>query len=112
MKPILRPGEKIHVLHRFDKEIRRHFVGQVEACQESVARATGYVFVVDDPSTHTFVKREDKRTKLVALSDGELVINVIPPSVDLEKVRYEVREHQLYVTDGGEWKMDVKEFGW
>jgi hypothetical protein len=27
------PGEKIHVMHRrrFEKDVRRHFVGQVEA---------------------------------------------------------------------------------
>ncbi len=109
---ILTPGEKIHVLHRFDKEMRRHFVGEVEAAQNNLARATGYVFVVDDPATHTFVRRPDKRTKVIALSDGELIINVLPPGVQLEDVRYEVHEHRLYVTDGKTWKMDVKEFGW
>ncbi len=108
----LSPGEKIHVLHRFDKEMRRHFVGEIEAWQNNLARATGYVFVVDDPATHTFVRRPDKRTKLIALSDGELIINVLPPGIQLEDVHYEVHEHRLYVTDGKTWKMDVKEFGW
>jgi len=58
------------------------------------------------------VRRPDKRTKVIALSDGELIINVLPPAVQLEDVRYEVHEHRLYVTDGKTWKMDVKEFGW
>lgn len=109
---IIAPGELIHVLHRFEKEVRRHFVGEVEAVQGSVARASGYVFVVDDPRTHQFAKRPERRTKLIALSDGELLINVLPLSVNLEDVRYESREHRLFVTDGKKWKMDVKEFGW
>lgn len=109
---VLTPGEKIHVLHRFDKDIRRHFVAEIDACQNNLARATGYVFVVDDPATHTFVRRPDKRTKVIALNDGELVINVLPAAVHLDDVHYEVHNHRLYVTDGKCWKMDVKEFGW
>ncbi len=109
---ILNPGEKIHILHRFERDIRRHFVGEVESWDGNLARATGYVFVVDDPTTHTFVKRPDKRTKVVALSDGELVINVLPAAVKLEDLRYEAQGHRLYMTDGKSWKMDVKEFGW
>ena len=109
---IIAPGELIHVLHRFEKEVRRHFVGQVEAANDAVARASGYVFVVDDPRTHHFVKRPERRTKLIALGDGELLINVLPSSVKLEDVRYETKDHRLYVTDGKKWRMDLKEFGW
>jgi hypothetical protein len=109
---ILSPGEKIHVLHRFDKEIRRHFVGEVEVWHHDLARATGYVFVVDDPQTHAFVRRPDKRTKVIALNDGELVINILPRELRLEALRYEVHDHRLYLTDGKSWRMDIKEFGW
>ena len=109
---IIAPGELIHVLHRFEKEIKRHFVGEVECAEHGVARVSGYVFVVDDPRTHLFVKRPDRRTKLVALGDGELLINILPQSVSLEDVHYEIRDHRLYLTDGKKWKMDLKEFGW
>ena len=109
---IIAPGEVIHVLHRFEKEIKRHFVGEVECAEDGVARVSGYVFVVDDPRTHLFVKRPDRRVKLVASSDGELLINVLPPAVNLEDVRYETKDHRLYLTDGKNWEMDLKEFGW
>ena len=109
---ILAPGEIIHVLHRFEKEIKRHFVGEVECAEDGVARVSGYVFVVDDPRAHLFVKRPDRRVKLVALGDGELLINVLPPAVKLEDVRYETKNHRLYLTDGKNWEMDLKEFGW
>ena len=33
---ILSPGEKIHVMHRrrFEKDVRRHFVGEVESYEQ------------------------------------------------------------------------------
>ena len=66
MPSILKPGEKVHIIlrRRFDKDVRRHFAGEVEVYESGVARATGYVFVIDDLSKHLFVKRPDKRTKI------------------------------------------------
>jgi hypothetical protein len=111
---LLSPGEKLHVMHRrrFDKDVRRHFVGQVEAYEHGMARASGYVFVIDDLSKHLFVKRPDRRTKLVPVASGDVIVNVIPKDVDLERVTYELKERTLCVTDGSRWSMDVKEFGW
>lgn len=111
---MLRPGEKIHVMHRrrFEKDMRRHFVGEVERYEHGVARASGYVFVIDDLSKHLFVKRPDRRTKLVAIASGDVIVNVIPAAVDLEHVAYELKARSLVVTDGSAWSMDVKEFGW
>jgi reverse gyrase len=111
---ILSPGEKIHVIHRrqFEKDARRHFVGEVESYEHGIARASGYVFVVDDLNKHMFVKRPDRRTKLIPISSGEVIVNVIPESVDVERVHYELKDRALHVTDGKSWRIDVKEFGW
>jgi len=111
---ILKPGENIHVIHRrrFDKDVRRHFVGTVEACEAGVARAGGYVFVVDELNEHLFAKRPDRRTKLIPLASGDVIVNVLPEALDIEQVRYELDGRKLWVTDGNGWKMDVKEFGW
>jgi hypothetical protein len=111
---ILSPGEKIHVMHRrrFEKDVRRHFVGEVAGYEQGVARASGYVFVVDDLSKHLFVKRPDRRTKLIPTMSGDVIVNVIPETVDVESVAYELKDRSLVVTDGGDWAMDVKEFGW
>jgi hypothetical protein len=111
---ILRPGEHIHVVHRrrFEKDIRRHFIGTVEACDAGVARASGYVFVIDDLSHHLFTKRPDRRTKLIPFASGDVIVNVLPEALDIEQVHYELEGRTLWVTDGNGWRMDVKEFGW
>jgi hypothetical protein len=111
---ILKRGENILVIHRrrFDKDIRRHFVGAVESYEDGIARATGYVFVIDDLNKHLFMKRPDRRTKLIPIGSGDVIVNVLPDSVDIEEVRYVLSERTLWITDGNGWKMDVKEFGW
>ena len=111
---ILSPGDKIHVMYRrrFEKDVRRHFVGEVEGFEQGVARASGYVFVIDDMSKHLFVKRPDRRTKLIPIMSGDVIVNVIPETVDVEGVAYELKDRSLVVTDGTAWTMDVKEFGW
>ena len=111
---LLNPGEKIHVMHRrrFEKDVRRHFVGKVESYEQGIARASGYVFVIDDLSKHLFVKRPDCRIKLVPISTGDVIVNIIPETVDIERVHYELYDRSLRVTDGSDWSMDVKEFGW
>jgi hypothetical protein len=87
-------------------------VGEVESYEHGIARASGYVFVVDDLNKHVFVKRPDLRTKIVPISSGDVIVNVIPETVDLERVAYEIKDRSLRVTDGSKWSLDVKEFGW
>ena len=87
-------------------------IGEVESYEQGVARSSGYVFVVDDLSKHLFVKRPDRRTKFVSIGSGDAIVNVIPATVDLERVAYELKDRSLVVTDGNAWSMDVKEFGW
>lgn len=110
---ILQKGEKIHVIHRrrFESEARRHFVGVVEAYENGVARVTGYVYAVDR-SKYVFVKRPEQRTRIISLLSGDLLVNVIPAKVDLEKVHYKVENKVTRVTDGGEWHLDLSEVAW
>jgi len=109
---ILKPGEKVHLIHRrrYEKDQRRHFAGEVEVYENGLARLCGYAFVTDDLNKNDFVRREDPRIKIAALASGELIINVLPHEVDIHKIRYELQNRQLVVTDGN-WRMDVKEFG-
>lgn len=109
---ILKPGEKLHLIHRrrYETDQRRHFAGEVQDYENGLARVRGYAFVTDDLNKHDFVRRNDPRTKIAALSSGDLIINVLPDDVNIHEIRYELQNRQLVVTDGN-WKMDVKEFG-
>lgn len=110
---ILSPGEKVHIIHRrlFEHDPHRHFVGTVEAYDAGVLRVNGHVFSVD-PLTFQFVRRADPRTRIVSASSGEVIINVLPASVKLDKVRYKQEANVLRVTDGSEWHLDISEITW
>ena len=110
---ILNKGEKIHVVHRrhFEKDVHRHFVGVVEEYEAGVARATGHVFTVDH-ATYAYVRRPEQRTRLIAVASGDLLVNILPPSVDLEKIIYKQEKKSVRVTDGTDWHLDLSEFTW
>jgi hypothetical protein len=110
---ILQKGEKIHVIHRrhFEKEPHRHFLGVVDAYENGIARITGHIYTVD-PAKFAFFRRPEIRTRIIPLTSGDVLINIIPPSVDLEKVVYVQEKKSLRVSDGSDWHMDISEFAW
>jgi hypothetical protein len=105
-------GEYVHVVERrrFDSDLRRHFVGQVDQVDGSAMRVIGYTFVYDSGVTR-YVRSSGPRTRVIALNSGGLVINVAPPDTRIDDVRYEDRDGRLTVTDGGAFNLDVNEFG-
>jgi hypothetical protein len=110
---ILRSGEKIHVIHRrfYDKDTHRHFIGTVESYESGVARVVGHVYTVDN-AKFQYVRRAEVRTRIISLVSGDLLVNVIPPSVDLSKVSYKHEKKSVRVTDGSDWFLDLSEFSW
>jgi len=112
-REVLSAGEKIHIVHRrrFEKEPHRHFVGTVEAYDSGIARVNGHVFTVD-PVRFEFVRRPELRTRLVSLLGGDVLVNIIPTEVDLERVTYKHEAKAVRVTDGLEWHLDLSESAW
>lgn len=110
---ILNPGEKVHIIHRrrFEHDPHRHFVGTVDAYEAGVVRVTGHVFGVDS-MTFQFIRREDVRTRIVSAASGEVIINVLPASVKLDKVCYKQVANMLRVTDGSAWHLDISDVSW
>jgi hypothetical protein len=113
LRDILRPGEKIHLIHRrhLEQEPHRHFVGIVDAYENGIARVTGHVFTVDT-MTFQFFRRPESRTRIVSIASGEVLVNVLPPEVDLEKIAYKIESKAIRVTDGSEWHLDISEVTW
>jgi hypothetical protein len=109
---ILDIGEKVHIIERryFNEDLRRHFVGEVTRSTENAIRVKGYVWIFD-MLKGGFVKREDKRERVIYPSD-RTNINILPKDVDLDALKYiSVPEIGLAVTDGKEYCMNVNEFG-
>jgi hypothetical protein len=106
---ILRPGEKIFVIHRqlISGDSRRHFFGVVEECVGDMARATGRVFSLDS-RTNQFASRDLPRTRIIPLNSGAVIVNILPTTVDVDKIKYStVQAGQLHITDGTKWHLDI-----
>lgn len=109
---ILKVGEKLHVITRrlFDNDLRRHFVGEVQAASEAVVRLEGYVFVFD-PSNNQYVKRPGRRVRVVGLADSGSIMNVLPAHVDIDALSYQTSpENRTVLTDGKSFSLDINEF--
>ena len=110
---ILQKGEKVHVIHRrvYEKDHHRHFVGVIEAYEGGVARVSGNVYTVD-PVKFTFLRRPERRTRIISLISGDLLVNVLPATVDLDKIVYKQERKAVRVTDGSDWYLDISEYTW
>ena len=106
------PGEKVHVITRrlFDGDVRRHFAGECTKVAGNTMRVEGYAFVFD-ATKNAYERRPDKRTCVFSLSDGNLIITVLPSEVEIESLQYVVVNNRLLVTDGKSLSLDINEFG-
>jgi hypothetical protein len=108
---ILERGTKLLISHRrlFAEDQPRFFVGVVEVCEGGVARVSGHSWVREQ-LRGDILRKQDRRTKLVALASGSLFIYVLPEDLDIEALRIEHgkdRDHVL--TDGKAFRMDISE---
>ncbi len=105
---IINIGEYVHIIHRqlFQGDAQRHFVGTVEGHESNLIRVEGYLFAMD--STHSqFVRREQLRTRVVALDDA-VIVNVLPSSVKIDHITYTHQPNgDVHITDGTDWHLDI-----
>jgi hypothetical protein len=105
---IINIGEYVHIIHRqrFLSDVQRHFVGTVEGHEGNLIRVRGNLFAMD--SSHSqFVRREQIRTRVVALDDA-VIVNVLPSSVKIDHITYTHRPNgDIHITDGTDWHWDI-----
>ncbi|HYW69262.1 MAG TPA: hypothetical protein VE960_06620 [bacterium] len=109
---VLAVGEKVHVVTRraFPEDVRRHFVGTVQAISDGAIKLEGYAFVLRG-ATNEYERRPEKRVRVLSLSDTGSIINVLPESVHLEDLAYEFASGRLLMTDGAGYELELTEFG-
>ena len=109
---IIKPGDKIHVMTRrsFDNDIRRHFIGKVTQASDVAVLVCGYVFVYEQVKSQ-YVRRPGHRYRVIAIADSGNIINVLPETVNIDKIIYTISEEKrLVVTDGISFNLDINEF--
>ena len=110
---IIETGEKVHVMYRalYESSSRRHFLGEVKAAEGPVCRLEGFVFVYDQKKTE-FIRKEERRTTLVDLSESGYITNIIDREENLEMVVYRyIQGIGLVATDNKEFSLNINEFG-
>jgi len=110
---ILAKGEKVHIIHRraLEHEPHRHFIGEVEDYESGVVRVAGYLYTVDR-ELGGFIRRPEKRIRVISIASGDTFVNVIPDSTDLENITYQQEKKAIRVSDGSGWYLDISEVAW
>ena len=94
----------------YDSQLQRHFAGQVDSADGVIVRATGYVFIYDDKKAQ-YIKKTPQRTTILNLAESGCFVNLIPSTVNLDDLRYEVIDRtNLVFTDGKTFVLDINEF--
>jgi hypothetical protein len=108
---LVQPGEKLHIVERrrFENDVRRHFVGEVDDVKDLAVRITGYTFIFNG-AKNEYVRKPEKRTRIVSLSDDANLVNILPRHADTKSVSYVVQDRTLMVTDGRTFSLDINEF--
>lgn len=106
---VLSRGDKVFIVERrlFDQDLRRHFVGEVEACTDIGFRAVGYPFFYH-PTAQSYVRKPKPRTRVFPFN-GNIIINVLPRDCDVESVNYVATEIGTTLTDRKSFEMDVSD---
>jgi len=110
---LIQVGEKIHIITRrlFENDLRRHFVGVVTGADACTLRLSGYAFVFDE-TQNDFVRLDDRRDRVISLTDGGLVLNILPAGANLEAIRYTTdSQGRRITTDGESFNLNINEFG-
>ena len=109
---IITQGEKVHIVYRalYENSTRRHFLGQIAEVDSTRCRIVGYAFIFDR-KTDTLIRRPERRTTIVDLSESGYIVNVIDRGVDLDEVTYRyLSEVGLVVTDEKAFALNINEF--
>ena len=109
---VLREGEKLQVITRrwFDTDLRLRLVGEVQAVSEVAVRVEGYLFVFDAGSNR-WVKRPDRRVRVVGLADSGSEVYVLPAHLDINDLSYQTTSnYHVVLTDNKGFSMEINEF--
>jgi len=107
---LLSKGSKLMICHRrlFSEDQLRIYFGTVEMYADGIAKVSGFTWTRDP--THGFQRKSDRRTKLISIASGSLIVYELDAGVDVEEIRIEQPGgHTVVATDGSKFRMDLSE---
>jgi hypothetical protein len=107
---MLKHGDLIFVAHRrlFQSDQVRFFVGQVDEYEAGVVKATGRSYI-RDAMVGQVLEKAEKRTKILSLSSGTLIIYQIPEGTRIDALKFVGTEGSLALTDEKDFTMNLSE---
>ena len=100
---LLSNGAKVLVCHRrlFVEDQARYFFGVVEDYCEGVAKVSGFTWTRDP--TQGFQRKPDRRTKLIAVASGSVIVYELERETDLEAIRPRIVMSDLAAGSEYDW---------
>ncbi|GAB1256074.1 hypothetical protein NBRC116494_05760 [Aurantivibrio plasticivorans] len=107
---IIEPGDAMLISHRrlFSDDTPRYFVGTVDAYQDGLVRITGTTWL-HDLITAQMHHKEDKRTKVIALTSGTFIAYLLPSGINTDNLRVVYEQQHYFLCDEGGFKMDISD---
>ena len=110
---VLSKGEKVLIIIRrlFEKDLRRHFIGEILEVSAELIRVSGYSFIFDE-NDKGFKRRGKLQINIFSLVDAGVEVIVLPEDVILDEIWYDInaKGHRI-ITDRKSFHMRVSEFG-
>ena len=107
---LLQSSDKILLAHRrlFDRDAPRHFVGEVIAYEDRLAKVRGYSFV-RNAMTGEHIRKADPRVKIVPIGSPAFLIYELPRTVTVDALRFIAQDDRLVLTDDAGFVMNMAE---
>lgn len=107
---ILKQNEIVHIILRriLESDLRRHFLGVVKDILPTAIRVEGYYYIFDNVK-NTYIKKLEKRTKIFALNDNLIIINVLPNYLVFDDLEYSLKNNAFYIEDNLGFSLEITE---
>ena len=108
---ILQKGDCLMVVHRrlFPNDTVRFFTCEVDEYENGLVRVTGHSWVRDTIGGRT-IRKDEKRTKMLSLSSGTLIVYRLPAEARIATLGFEEDgQGGTWLIDGAGFRMDLRE---
>jgi hypothetical protein len=92
----------------FEKDSTRFFIGAVEEDDVGLVKLTGFTFSQDMMTGHVH-KKDDPRTKIVAIGSGTVLVYLLTGDLQMDKLHFVHAGPKVKLVDGSGFQMDLTE---